>query len=606
MPWRYSCAPSGCRGGATSTVTSSRTALPTWRRGRVEGRRSPGLSTDLRAMSESEAREDVPHTDTAIEGPTNLQLSATLPVMPSPAEATSTNDSPTPAPHSPSDHLSNKTEDTPLSPPAEACHKQSPAAECEVTECDELVSFEPDPTEEETECPTENESKGWGGWSSWGKSLLTSATSSVGQSLSSVRKKAGVALHMHQPPSYEEAEEEAERSPGTTEEEDGTPPPASPTQHGKGVLSTITSAVQNTGKSVITGGLDALEFIGKKTMTVLAESDPGFKKTKILMQKTVSLSQMLKEAKERERERLSRQLVSEPTAHYGILFDDYQGLSHLEALEILSDESEAKVQSALESLQEGELEKLKNELVTLKEIFISRLEEEESSTEVEENASVEAEFANVLTELLFELHVAATPDKLNKAHLRAYTWMKEIEQPVNREDVVMVTAKTAEDKTDYSATSSVQGDEDKVLERKREEAETDSVESVYLSSVGSLAEVTARSIEQLHKVAELILHGQELEKAACEQAYILVRLTSALCKEVDCLARKFCGKLLSVGSDRKAEEMNPLVNSVMLEGSNSITYIQNAFQLLLPVLQISHIWTSRGRTETQPDAPSTD
>lgn len=46
------------------------------------------------------------------------------------------------------------------------------------------------------------------------------------------------------------------------------------------------------GKSVLTGGLDALEFIGRKTMTVLAESDPGFKKTKILMQKTVSLSQV--------------------------------------------------------------------------------------------------------------------------------------------------------------------------------------------------------------------------------------------------------------------------------------------------------------------------
>ena len=45
------------------------------------------------------------------------------------------------------------------------------------------------------------------------------------------------------------------------------------------------------GKSVISGGLDALEFIGKKTMTVLAESDPGFKKTKTLMQKTATLSQ---------------------------------------------------------------------------------------------------------------------------------------------------------------------------------------------------------------------------------------------------------------------------------------------------------------------------
>lgn len=44
---------------------------------------------------------------------------------------------------------------------------------------------------------------------------------------------------------------------------------------------------------MLTGGLDALEFIGRKTMTVLAESDPGFKKTKILMQRTVSLSQVL-------------------------------------------------------------------------------------------------------------------------------------------------------------------------------------------------------------------------------------------------------------------------------------------------------------------------
>lgn len=45
------------------------------------------------------------------------------------------------------------------------------------------------------------------------------------------------------------------------------------------------------GKSVISGGLDALEFIGKKTMIVLAETDPGFRKTKTLMQKTASLSQ---------------------------------------------------------------------------------------------------------------------------------------------------------------------------------------------------------------------------------------------------------------------------------------------------------------------------
>ncbi|EGW15299.1 Protein NOXP20 [Cricetulus griseus] len=58
------------------------------------------------------------------------------------------------------------------------------------------------------------------------------------------------------------------------------------------MLSALTNVVQNTGKSVLSGGLDALEFIGKKTMNVLAESDPGFKRTKTLMERTVSLSQV--------------------------------------------------------------------------------------------------------------------------------------------------------------------------------------------------------------------------------------------------------------------------------------------------------------------------
>lgn len=46
------------------------------------------------------------------------------------------------------------------------------------------------------------------------------------------------------------------------------------------------------GKTVLTGGLDALEFIGKKTMDVIAEGDPGFKKTKGLMIRNATLSQV--------------------------------------------------------------------------------------------------------------------------------------------------------------------------------------------------------------------------------------------------------------------------------------------------------------------------
>ncbi|KAM4594917.1 protein NOXP20 isoform 2-T3 [Fundulus diaphanus] len=515
-------------------------------------------------------------------------------------------------------------EDTPTK--AETCEGPSePPAEDQVVECDQAVSLEPDPEslekkeEEEEEMSVQQNEQGWGGWSTWGKSLLSSATSTVGHGLTSVKVKAGEALRLHRTSVGEEALEEEDEGAGEKKEEGGEPErssseepspgssdpaaPAAPAAaaSSRGVFSSITHAVQNTGKSVISGGLGALEFIGKKTMNVLAESDPGFKKTKTLMQKTASLSQMLREAKEKERARLSSQPLSAPTAHYGILFDDYQGLSHLEALEILSNESEAKVQAFLSSLTEEEQEEVKKELIFIKEIFIKQDEEEkeeedgeEAGGEAKDNAADGEEFVSVLTELLFELHDAATPDKLNKARMRAHEWVNKVEQLGGEAFSGESTEDQKDDgqnKEEEKKIDEEQQHEDKRSDEEEEAKQTDlrSVETIYLSSVGSLAEVTARSIEQLHKVAELILHGQEQEKPARDQAQILTKLTCAMCKEVDSLTKRFSGTLHLVGAQRKAEELNPLVDSVLQEGTNSTNYIHNAFQLLLPVLQISHI-----------------
>ncbi|CAL8351213.1 unnamed protein product [Boreogadus saida] len=511
--------------------------------------------------------------------------------------------------------------------------------------CDQPVSLEPDTSaapETDVEISLQDKETGWGGWGSWGKSLLTSASSSVGQSLSSVKEKAGGALRLHRTSVGEEVQEEG-RSEGGGEEgqaEASESPPPSAAVASRGVFSTLTHAVQNTGKTVLSGGLDALEFIGKKTMTVLAESDPGFKKTKTLMQKTVSLSQMLKEAKEKERARLGCHPINEPTAHYGILFDDFQGLSHLEALEILSNESEAKVQAFLSSLDEVELEVLKKELIAIKDIFIKQYEEEEGGGAEEEETeqgdggksaegagegqmkdngelssqihcslplSADGEgFVSVLTELLFDLHVAATPDKLNKARMRAHDWVRKVEEPVatvgseteGQPGGEATTGGRAEEMEEGEVEEAADGVERKEATSGDAEGTEDdfrSVEAVYMSSISSLAEVTARSIEQLHKVAELILHGQDLEKPAREQAQVLTRLTTAMSNEVGCLAKRFSDTLLTVGGQRKAEEVNPLLDSVLLEGSNSTTYIQNALQLLLPVLQVSHIQTQQSR-----------
>ncbi|XP_054021686.1 protein NOXP20 isoform X2 [Dryobates pubescens] len=464
------------------------------------------------------------------------------------------------------------------------------------TECSETVSLDAEPESEETlhaesSAATDSSSKAsrWGAWGTWGKSLLSSASATVGHGITAVKEKAGTTLRIHNTSSasLETAEPPAAETPiiqaDSLEQSSSENIPASPSSGSRGVLSAITNAVQNTGKSVLSGGLDALEFIGKTTMNVLAESDPGFKRTKTLMARTVSLSQLLREAKEKEKQRRAQQVTVERTAHYGLLFDEFQGLSHLEALEILSNESEAKIQSYLATLDGEQLETVKNDLIAIKEVFVPKDSDDEV---VQAQKDMGEEFVSMLTELLFELHVAATPDKLNKARKKAHEWLEEanFSTPVDiEEELKEKPGEPDEEKTEK---------EDKIDSDKPEGHKTKTVEEIYMLSIESLAEVTARCIEQLHKVAELILHGQEVEKTAQDQAKVLTNLTSAMCNEVSSLSKKFSDSLTAAGSSMKAEVLNPFINSVLLEGCNSTTYIQDAFQLLLPVLQISQIQSS--------------
>ncbi|XP_019269711.2 protein NOXP20 isoform X1 [Panthera pardus] len=526
--------------------------------------------------------------------------SATIPNEPTPADATGDG-------HENATIQCAETASTQHPEPQHPSATQHPpngeVTEDALAECIDSVSLEAEPG---SEIPLKEQSNpavdspshggGWAGWGSWGKSLLSSASATVGHGLTAVKEKAGATLRIHgvNSSSSEGAQPDTESGvPQTDVATDQSPtesPPTSPSSGSRGMLSAITNVVQNTGKSVLTGGLDALEFIGKKTMNVLAESDPGFKRTKTLMERTVSLSQMLREAKEKEKQRLAQQLTAERTAHYGMLFDEYQGLSHLEALEILSNESESKVQSFLTSLDGEKLELLKNDLISIKDIFAAKELENEENQEEQALEEKGEEFASMLTELLFELHVAATPDKLNKAMKKAHDWVGK--------DQATISVDMAEEAEESTKKEEKEEKPENPEEDKKEERRTKTVEEVYMLSIESLAEVTARCIEQLHKVAELVLHGQEEEKPAQDQARVLIKLTTAMCKEVASLSKKFTNSLTTVGSNKKAEVLNPMINSVLLEGCNSTTYIQDAFQLLLPVLQVSHIQTSC--SEAQP------
>lgn len=411
----------------------------------------------------------------------------------------------------------------------------------------------------------------WGYWGNWGKSLISTASATVatvGHGITTAIEKAESTLGVPSPVelsfrSRTESTEDANTEENTESKEGET---SSPISGALGFLSSISTAVQSTGKTVITGGLDALEFIGKKTMDVIAEGDPGFKKTKGLMHRNTTLSHVLREAKEREEQRVISEVTTETErrAHYGLLFDEFQGLSHLEALELLSKESEGKVKSILGALSGEELAKLKLELELLKEVFT--LEEFDDDEEVEKG---DEDFIQELSVLFQDLHISMRPEKLTNARKAAYRWISKVEEEEKKR-----TAK----------------EENADLQEETEQRYT--VEDIHESAIRSLAELTACSMEVFHKTATLILHGED-SVAAESRGKALSQMTITLCKEISQLSKKITTLLTTSGASEKSDILNPLITGVFLEASNSASYIQDAFQLLLPVLEISHI---QGRT----------
>ncbi|XP_063784423.1 protein FAM114A2 [Pseudophryne corroboree] len=410
-------------------------------------------------------------------------------------------------------------------------------------------------------------SSSWDYWGSWGKSLISTATATVatvGHGISSAIEKAESTLGVPSPVELSFKDRPAEASQDATaggsgeiREGEG----SSPITGALGFLSSISTAVQSTGKTVLSGGLDALEFIGKKTMDVIAEGDPGFKKTKGLMNRNSTLSHVLREAKEREEQRVSGESnpETERLAHYGLLFDEYQGLAHLEALELLSKESEGKVKSILSAFSGEELAELKLDLESLKEVF--SLEEFDDEEEVEKG---DEDFLQEVSALFQELHISVRPDKLTNAQKAAYNWMTKVEE------------------------EKVEGEEDKAEPQEESSQKKSTVEDIHEFAIRSLAELTACSMEVFHKTATLILHG-DTQVPAVSRGKTLSQMTIALCKELSHLSKKMTTLLTSAGASEKSDILNPLITGVFLEASNSASYIQDAFQLLLPVLEISHI-----------------
>ncbi|XP_046343272.2 protein FAM114A2-like isoform X1 [Haliotis rufescens] len=517
-----------------------------------------------------------------------------------------------------------RTSGTPEKAPAQPAQVASPNPQS-ITRAQADAGTKEDISEVQEEKPEKKESGSWG-WGVWGSSLLTAASSSVstftsqvGEGFNTIVESVESSLGAPPPEEIARLEEEGKAKEQAGEEDedtdekgapqsgdgavkssggDGSTPPVvvaepiplvdgvvgdgqagldsgQPKEEEKGGgwfsgfgVASLTSTIQNTGKSLVSGSLDAvealasggidvLENIGKKTINVLSDRDPGFKKTKQVMfdgSKKQNLSSMLREAKERaEQDAMHQEEQEEARKHnYGALFEDFQGMAHLEALEILSNQSEKKVQALLSSLPDDTIQQLKPQLIDIKNIF------ELDDSDYEERQ--EHEFFKLITDHLSELHLGTTPDKLNKVQEKIRKW------------IINFYADPPEG----------------------EEKEKTEPKEIFHTAIEALAELTAKSVEQFHKAGELILLQQDTDTPYQKRSKSLASLTQVLCTEISILSTKFTQCLHKVSEDLEdTSVVTPLVTNVYLEASNSSTYIQDGFQLLLPVLQQAAIQNSQ-------------
>ncbi|XP_066145431.1 protein FAM114A2 [Euwallacea fornicatus] len=372
----------------------------------------------------------------------------------------------------------------------------------------------------------------WSGWSV--SSLLSTATQSVSSLTNQVSQGLSTVLECSM--GIPQPEELAKINSKITEKPQKLDEDTLPSTFG---LESLVKFVESTGSKVITGGLDTLEAIGKKTVEVLQEGDPGFKKKRAFLKLDKmgkpNLSQILREAKEmaeKENEPLEQE-NKRKFKNYETLFDDHQGLVHLEALEMLSKLCSIKLDNLHNSLADNALKDMQETLEQVRELCELPEEEEDS-----DKISLK-EAQHTISNLVSELNVPIT-------FVKFFNICEEVE------------------KIHLSLVDE---------------------EQIHQQAINSLSELTAICMEQFHKAGELLMVKEH--RSTADEADSLVQITTIAKAVILQEAEKYTERLSSLSGDK--DSINSKITNIFYEAGNSSTYIQDAFQLLIPVLQVGAV-----------------
>lgn len=308
---------------------------------------------------------------------------------------------------------------------------------------------------EPLEKPPQSQESSWGGWGRWGvTSLLNTATQSVTTLTSQVSQVLESSIGIPQPEELAKMNTQQEQLKTDSQPEDSSP-------LGTFGLGSLVKFVESTGTKVISGGLDTLEAIGKKTVEVLQDGDPGLKKKRAFLKLDTmgkpNLSQILREAKEKAEQEPEKPQETKKIKNYETLFDDHQGLVHLEALEMLSKLCSIKLDNLKNSLSGDSLREMQETLEQVRELC-------ELSEDDEDNEKVTLkEETETVSSAVKELNIPITYAKFFDVCEETNHWLN--------------TVKT-----------SLVDDVD-----------------IYQQAIDTLAELTAICMEQYHKAGELLM-----------------------------------------------------------------------------------------------------
>ncbi|PAA92601.1 hypothetical protein BOX15_Mlig010332g2 [Macrostomum lignano] len=335
----------------------------------------------------------------------------------------------------------------------------------------------------------------------------------------------------------------------------------------------LTSSVTQTGSYLVTGGLDLLETLGKRTMDALQETDPGFQRTKVLLGRgrRPNLSELLREAQASGGSNAAAAAAAASSsdstdvaadadidsADFACQFDRLNGSAYLDGLQTLAGQCELRLQAKL-STRPGMRP-------TMAEI-LARLERVRA-----EPGDDEAEDSSVKPETL-EAALAALPDQFGPAN----AWLSKA---------------VAADCLPADSGDGEEGSSDK------------DIVGLQVDCVRRLAALTAATMHYLLKAASLASAAAEASSdsaaaAAADSATKLVGLCFALIGCADAVRERACILIQAAASGAEGVEasaatsvdehaVNQAMTQVILEAEGAKAYLQDAFLLLAPVLQLA-------------------